>query len=179
MRCGPTLKKKHVLRTTVLAALLLSFSALGASAQTAESYRQQATEQARAKSWDDAIANYRKAIALESNSAVTHYDLAFALKYKGETTESLKEFEEAAQLRPKWADAHYALGAAWYDMQDSAAALKELQTAETLDPSNAATHRLLGRILSQQDNLVDAEHEFKVAVRLKPSADTHLELGGR
>ena len=84
------------------------------TAQTAAGYRKQATEQARAKSWDDAIANYRSALALEPNDAVTHYDLALALKYKGDTREARKEFQAALKLRPKWADAHYGLGAVWF-----------------------------------------------------------------
>jgi len=147
------------------------------TAQTAASYRKRATELSRAKSWDDAISNYRNALALEPNDAVTHYDLALALKYKGETREALKEFEAAVELRPKWADAHYGLGAAWYDLHDQTAAVKELHTATALDPANAAAHRLLARLFSQENNLVDAEHELKLALRLRPSADTHLELG--
>ena len=77
-----------------------------ASAQTADTYRQRATEFSQAKSWDDAITNYRKALDLEPNDAVTHYDLALALKYKGEDREALKEFQAATKLRPKWAEAH-------------------------------------------------------------------------
>jgi tetratricopeptide (TPR) repeat protein len=97
----------HVIRTCLLAAWLVgSLSAPRISAQTVESYRQRATELSRAKSWDDAITNYRKALELEPNDAVTHYSLALALKYKGESREALKEFQAALRLRPKWADAH-------------------------------------------------------------------------
>jgi tetratricopeptide (TPR) repeat protein len=102
----------------------------GITAQTAAGYRQRATEMSRAKAWDDAIANYHSALALEPNDSVTHYDLALVLKYKGDTRESLKEFETAVALRPKWADAHYGLGSVWYDLQDQTSALKELHTAE-------------------------------------------------
>src|SRR3954470_18258971 len=77
------------------------------TAQTAATFRKRATELSRAKSWDDAIASYRSALALEPNDAVTHYDLALALKYKGATREALKEFEAASELRPKWSEAHY------------------------------------------------------------------------
>ena len=149
----------HKLRF-LLAVFCLSglFSSSYLAAQTAESYRKRASELSRAKAWDDAIANYRNALKLEPNDALTHYNLALALKYKGETREALKEFEAASELRPKWADAHYGLGTIWYDLQDQTAALKELRIAAALDPANAAVHRLLGRILSQQNNLVEAEH---------------------
>ena len=67
----------HVIRTCLLAAFLVgSFFTLRISAQTAESYRQRGAELSRAKSWDDAITNYRKALELAPNDAATHYNLA-------------------------------------------------------------------------------------------------------
>ena len=55
-----------------------------AFAQTAEDYRQRALEFSRTKSWDQAIVNYRKVLELEPNDATTRYNLALALKYKGD-----------------------------------------------------------------------------------------------
>src|SRR5271166_6363040 len=95
-RNGPTRGTNHVIRTCLLAAFLVGgFSAPRIGAQTTESYRQRATELSRAKSWDDAITNYRQALALEPNDAITHYGLAWALKYKGAPREALKEFQAA------------------------------------------------------------------------------------
>src|SRR6201993_1994854 len=106
-------------------------------AQTADTYRQRATALSQAKSWDDAITNYRKALDLEPNDVVTHYNLALALKYKGDDREALKEFQAAIKHRPKWAEAHYGLGATWYDLQNQPEAVSELRTAEALDPAHA------------------------------------------
>src|SRR5436305_14113647 len=111
--------------------LLLAASSL---AQTAEVYRRDATRFAQQKSWDQAIANYRKALELEPKDALTHYDLALALKYKGDTSEAIQEFQTAARLKPKWADPHYGLGATWYDLKDQATAVAELRTAIGLKP---------------------------------------------
>jgi tetratricopeptide (TPR) repeat protein len=95
-RKGPTRGNNRLIPTCLLAALLAgSLSVPRVSAQSAESYRQRAVELSRAKSWDEAIANYRKALVLEPKDATTHYHLAWALKYKGETREALKEFEAA------------------------------------------------------------------------------------
>src|SRR5215469_10325333 len=96
-------------------------------AQTAESYRQQAIASSRSKSWDDAIASYHKALELEPNDPLTHYNLALALKYKGEARDAVAEFQAALRLKPKWADAYYGWGAALYDLHDEAAAIKELR----------------------------------------------------
>ncbi len=118
-----------------LLVLGLLFSA-SSSAQTAGSYRQQAIDFSRNKSWDQAIASYRKALALEPNDPDTHYNLALTLKYKGDAKQAVEEFEATLRLKPKWADAHYGLGATLYDLNDQAAALKELRTAIDLDPAN-------------------------------------------
>jgi tetratricopeptide (TPR) repeat protein len=177
LRNGST-RGNHVIRTCLLAVFLVGrLFAPRISAQTVDSYRQRAAELSRTKSWDDAITNYRKALELEPNDAATHYNLALALKYKGESREALKEFQAALKLRPKWAEAHHGIGAVWYDLQDQDSAVKELRTAEALDPLNAATHRLLAPILAQQNNLADAEHELRLALKLKPSAESHLEMG--
>ena len=177
MRCNGSTRGNHVIRTCLLAAFLVgSLFAPRISAQTVDSYRQRAAELSRVKSWDEAVANYRKALELEPNDAATHYHLAWALKYKRETREALKEFQATLKLRPRWADAHFGVASVWFDLQDQDSAVKELRTAEALDPLNVATHRLLARILAQQNSLADAERELKLALRLKPSAHTHLEL---
>src|ERR1700757_1968087 len=125
--------------------LVLVMAASG-SAQTAEIYRRDATEFARQKSWDQAITTYRKALELNPDDPLTHYDLALALKYKGEAKQAVDEFEAALRLKPKWPDAQYGLGAASYDLHDLPAATKELQAAIQLAPANAGAHQLLARI---------------------------------
>src|SRR6267154_2475650 len=158
--------------------LLLGLSLAAPSfAQTVESYRQQAIELSRHKSWDQAIASYHKALELKPNDPDTHYNLALTLKYKGDAKQAVEEFEAALRLKPKWADAHYGLGATWYDLGDQAAALKELRTAIDLDPANAGAHGLLARIYLQQSNPLAAAGELRRALQSKPSAELHLELG--
>jgi tetratricopeptide (TPR) repeat protein len=59
-------------------------------AQTAASYAQQAVKLSQKKSWDQAIANYKKALALEPNDPLTHYNLALTLKKKATLGRRLK-----------------------------------------------------------------------------------------
>src|SRR5437764_2231875 len=157
--------------------LLLCLFAVPCFAQTAESYRRQAIEQSRQKSWDQAIGNYRKALELEPNDPLTHYNLALALKYKGDAAQAVEEFEAALHLKPKWAAAEYGLGAARYDLHDQAAAIKALESAIRLDPANAAAHRLLSRIYLEQNNPSSGKTELQRAIASKPSAELYTELG--
>src|SRR5260370_41634110 len=102
--------------------LLLFLIACRCFAQTAESYRRDATQLARHKSWDQAVAKYRKALELEPNDADTHYNLALTLKYNGDARQAAEEFEATLRLKPTWAAAHFGLGATWYDLRAQAAA---------------------------------------------------------
>src|ERR1700730_10956080 len=148
-----------------------------AFAQTAESYRRQAIELSRQKSWDEALVFYRKALELAPNDPDTHYNLALTLKYKGDARPALEEFEAALRLKPNWSDARYGLGATYYDLREQQAALKELHTAVKLNPANAVAHRLLARIYAEQSNFLAGEAELRRAVAIKPSAELHFELG--
>src|SRR3954467_4624052 len=157
----PNLLSRFFLQLSTLAfALILGLTLTEpATAQTAAYYRQKALEFSRAKSWDEAIVNYQKALELEPKDALTHYDLALTFKYKGLPQQAVDEFEAALRLKMQWADAHYGLGASLYDLKDLPGALKELRTAAALDPKNAGAHRLLARIYSQQNDDSSAERE--------------------
>jgi len=175
MRSGQlTVRVSGVVVSTLALALFLSRTPAGA--QTAEQYRQRAKELSSARSWDDAIANYHKALELEPNDAMTHYNLALALKYKGDMPQAADEFEAALRLKPKWADAHYGLGATSYDRHDLPAAQRELRAAVELDPQNVPAHRLLARIYSQQNDPLSAARELVVALQIKKTPDLHFEL---
>ncbi|HEX4381073.1 MAG TPA: tetratricopeptide repeat protein, partial [Candidatus Acidoferrum sp.] len=163
-------------RTVILVASVLLLSS-PSFAQNAETYRKQAIELSRAKSWDAAIADYRKALELEPNDADTHYNLALTLKYRGESRQAAEEFEEAVRLKPSWAAAHFGLGATQFDLGDQAAAVKELQAALRLDPAHVNSRELIARIDLQQNNPSSAEVELKKALATKPSAELHFELG--
>src|SRR5215831_16712153 len=114
------------MRLLLVLALMIAAPCFG---QTAESYRREATEFAQKKDWDEAIANFQKALSLDPNDALTHYNLALALKYKGDPKKAAEEFKHTIKEKPKWADAHYALGATWYDLHDLTAAINELRKA--------------------------------------------------
>src|SRR6185312_16133690 len=160
-----------------VALVLLFVFAVPGFAQTAASYSKAATEFARQKAWDEAIADYRKALELEPNDPLTHYNLALALKYKGEASVAAPEFQAALRLKPKWADAHYALGATWYDLHDLTASVKELHAALALEPTNLAARRLLARIYLEQNDPTSAKAELQHALASRPSAELYTDLG--
>src|SRR5580704_7589895 len=77
----------------IVCALVLSVGYSEPSlAQTAQAYREQANALARSRSWEEAVAAYRRVLELEPNDAITHYNLALALKYKGDKKQAVEEF---------------------------------------------------------------------------------------
>ncbi len=179
MKCGWTdsIIRRGGLLAIVSALVLTLACSRPALAQTAQAYRQQADTFVRSKSWDEAITAYRKALELDPNDALTHYDLALAFNYKGDTKQAVEEFQSAIQLKPGWGQAHYSLGVALYTLHDQAGARKELRKALACEPANAAAHVFLAHVYSEQNDFPAAERELSRAVTLKPAAETHFELG--
>src|SRR5512134_1838929 len=142
------------------------------SAQTrvpAESYRKQALEFSKKKLWTQAIANYRKALALDPADPDTHYNLALALKYSGNPGAAVGEFEAALRLKPDWPAAHFGLGAAEYERHNQAAALREFRAALAGDPNNVGAHYFLAVVLMDRREFVEAIAELKRTLDLRPS----------
>jgi superkiller protein 3 len=61
---------------------------------------------------EQAIASYRKAIALDPKLASAHYNLGNALAGKGKVEEAIECYRKAIALDPKNASAHNNLGLA-------------------------------------------------------------------
>jgi Flp pilus assembly protein TadD len=51
--------------------------------------------------WDGAIMQFQTAIKLAPANALPHYQLALALRHKGQTAEARAEFDKAVTLDPK------------------------------------------------------------------------------
>jgi tetratricopeptide (TPR) repeat protein len=57
-----------------------------------------------------AIMCYRRAINIDPNDAVTHYNLGIAMATLDNCSSAIASFGKAIELNPKYIDAHYNLG---------------------------------------------------------------------
>src|SRR5438552_3932966 len=117
------------------------------TAQTAASYGKRATELSRAKSWDDAISNYRNALALEPNDAVA-------------------QFRYAIRVDPRLAAAHLMLGMALRRQADRTGAMEQFRMAVALNPNDAEAQYDLGRELRAGGDAAGAIAAFRRAIEL-------------
>jgi predicted TPR repeat methyltransferase len=93
-----------------------------------------------AGSADEAIAAYRKAIALEPAHADAHVNLGRLLHEAGDAADAAAHYESALAARPDDAVAAFNLGVAEEDLRRLPEALLAYQKAVRLDPQNADAH---------------------------------------
>lgn len=98
---------------------------------------------------DDAIGEYRKALALSPNFADIITELGIALRDKGKHDEAIKQFTRAKEINPHFIPARLHLGVAYYSGGFYGLAEEEWKEALTLDPDNAAIKTYLSFVRPQ------------------------------
>jgi len=133
--------------------------------------------EARLRNYDKAIAPLQKAIKLQPDNGMGHYELGLALFETGDWKSAAPEFEAAVARAPKWADAHFSLAAVYARIDRVPDAMTELDTTLTLTPDHYRANLLRGRILSLQGNPLGALNNLEKAVQVQPeSQEAHLFL---
>ena len=100
--------------------------------------------------------------------ALTHYNLANALKAKGDLTGAIGEYRAAVKLQPTYADAHHNLGTSLLAINDTKGAIAELRASLQFRPNNALAHGNLGNALAAEGDLNAAIQEYETTLRIKP-----------
>ena len=127
---------------------------------------------------DEAVAQFKKAIALRPNFAEAHFNLGVALREKHDLVGAIAEYREALRLNPNDAEAHSNLGNALREEHDLDGAVAEYREALRLRPRFAEAHSNLGVALREKHDLDGAIAECREALRLKPDlAEAHNNLG--
>ncbi len=110
--------------------------------------------------------------------AVTHANMAAALRDDGLLDQAEAEYRAALRLQPTLAVAHTNLGALLNGKGDQGAALEHCLEAARLDPESPAAHLNLGVVLGSLGRTTEAAEAFARAVRLDPlDAGAHANLG--
>jgi serine/threonine protein kinase/tetratricopeptide (TPR) repeat protein len=127
---------------------------------------------------DEAIVEYREALALDPKEAAVHNNLGNALRDKHDLDGAIACHKKALELDPKVAPAHNNLGATLEDRGRLDEAIAEYREALALDPKEAAVHSNLGNALGAKGDLDGAIACYQKALELDPKfAYAHNGLG--
>jgi len=126
----------------------------------------------------DAVACYRRALALEPGFAEAHYNLGNALMDQGKLDEAVASYRRALALRPDYAEAHNNLGVAYREQKKLDEAVACCRRALALKPDYAEAHNNLGVASKEQGRWDEAVVCYRRALELSPNvAEIHNNLG--
>jgi len=126
----------------------------------------------------EAVASYRRAIALNPDYGMAHNNLAGALNQQGEFAAGLASSERATALIPEFFGAYVNRADALMGLEWFAEAEGPLRRALGLAPDRAQTHRDLGWVLAKLGRYQEAVTCLDQAIVLDPDDPTiHFALG--
>jgi tetratricopeptide (TPR) repeat protein len=127
---------------------------------------------------DEAMAQYRKALELDSDYPEAHNGIGLLLDAEGKTEEAKDHYRQAIASRPSFAEAHNNLGAIFDLEGKSGEAIAEYEKALALRPDFADARKNLGVVLAREGRRDEAEAQYRQALATKPDyADAHNNLG--
>jgi len=121
-----------------------------------------------------AAREFRASLALNSESAPTHYNLGIALSLERQYDEAIGQFRDALRIDPNYADAHNNLGALLTLRGAFDEAVVHYRRAIAIRDDSSDAHSNLARVLWAQGHSTDAVAEFTRALALKPDAPSPL-----
>ena len=122
------------------------------------------------KHLDDAMAHYRRAIALRDDYAPVYSNMGTALRANGHLDEAVAAYERALALQPDFPDAHYNLANALLERGRTDQAIAHFQIALRTIPGSVETHANLAGALAEGQKFDEAVKELRIALELDPSA---------
>jgi Flp pilus assembly protein TadD len=154
-------------------------------------YRRLVTEAPDARKWsdlgvilkalgrhDDAIAAYRRALALSPAEFTPHYNLANLLRDRGQKADAEASYLQAIALAPDFADARINLGRLLLEQGKVDEALSQLTKAVAASPDSYHAHNNLGVALARATRFDEAITSYRRAIEIKPdAAEAHSNLG--
>ena len=127
---------------------------------------------------EEAIADFQKALKLDSTSAQAHDGLGNALVQTGQPGSAIAQYEKAIEFKPDLIEAHYDLGYCLLNIGRIQDAVAQNQIVLRLAPNFAKAHNDLGSCYLQDGRIPDAIAEFAKTVELAPDfPDGHNNLG--
>jgi tetratricopeptide (TPR) repeat protein len=130
------------------------------------------------RQFDEAIAAFRRALAIRPDEAGGHFHLGNVLLEQHQWRAATAAYRQCLDLQPDHVGALANLGVALSEHGQEAEAVACWQQAIAIKPDCAEAHHNLGNLLRRQKKLEEAVGHFRAAVKAKPDyAGAHGNLG--
>jgi tetratricopeptide (TPR) repeat protein len=127
---------------------------------------------------DEALEQYRRALAVHSLDPDTLNNIGCDLARKKEYAQAVPSFEAALKLKPGLIDAHYNLARCFLQLDRSREAIPHYKIFLRNNPNHETALREMGVALAMNGNLHEAIASLEKAIRLQPDdAQAHFNLG--
>ena len=125
----------------------------------------------------DAIASFRRVLALAPLHTLARYNLALVLKRADRLPEAVGQLERAIALEPR-PEIHYTLAVLYWQQGETGSAVYSLRDALALKPDYADAHYTLGAVLKSRRDWQGAAASLRRAIALRPDLPSaHYTLG--
>ncbi|HJT19345.1 MAG TPA: tetratricopeptide repeat protein, partial [Nitrospira sp.] len=118
--------------------------------------------------WEQAIAAYEKALALNPRHAEAHMNLGNVLRDRGRPQEAIESYRRAEALNPSHPEIHNNLGVALQEFGHTDEAIASFRRALALKPTHVEALNNLGLALMEAGTLRDATEAFQRALTVTP-----------
>jgi tetratricopeptide (TPR) repeat protein len=127
--------------------------------------------------YDEAIAEFQKAMAEQPGLLKAHYDSGLAYLKSDRPAKAAEEFERELALAPDDADAKYDLAYCLIEQSQTDRAKKLLLEVIAAHPEHANAQYQIGKILLDSGNVAGAIEHLEVAAKLSPDKSfVHYQL---
>lgn len=109
-----------------------------------------------ARRYEEAVAEFRKAIEATPNSVPARINLGAALTQLGDLKGAAEEFEKALVIEPNNLNAHYNLAVLWANEKQHQQAIAHLQAVATINPNDYGARFFLAQQLLHANRAEDA-----------------------
>jgi len=133
--------------------------------------------QSNAGRYEQAAAEYRRALEIEPGNGDAHRRLGQAYEKLNQLEQALASFRRAIELEPDYYRNYHALGAFYFQRGRFSEAVQTLSKAVELAPEESTLHYALGSSLSNLGRFSEAERELRISIAERPSASALQSLG--
>lgn len=129
--------------------------------------------------YNEALAEYKKALDLNDNHFAALYNLGLAYAKAGKHDRAISAFQRAIQINPKSFQPHYDLGKAYLAAGKANDAVNELEIAYRLNPGSVDVIYELGQAYEKLSRPEEAIYRYESALKFDPKFQPAIQALAR